>query len=878
MNSIKPTRNRRVNLKTAFIGIASLLMVISMLSVTLSAGVSYSGLPKVNEILYKAYPGAGPDAIVDDFLLGRTDLIDGPGRKDLYDRVIAAGEKVSPKDPMAKFDFIAINCRDLKLTSHAVNLPLNDSYFRVSLEYIYGVNDKQVDIFNYVQADWTFAIDNPVPPAQMPWIDDTIHMPNTNYAQAWSILSDIKTSNVIIQDFSFQPQSLTIFRGDTIVWTNNDPVIHTLWFVHVENKSTYLMSDPILPGESWSHKFNDLAGLKYYCFDNLWINGSIIVAQQTRYWVYNNWLYKGTTQLRNMQVYYPTGNLYWSQGPGAGFVRNFNNFISYIGAAGPTMTLMPISYSALVTDLMTTRNYDFICYSITDLRRYADWLYDLLYSANDVAGGWNFAGIHDALLDQWTMSVLTDLNVDTVITSASFVQARFVYTLMPWFPISSGKAFCTVAHDSRGELMDVESMPNYGPMNDWSWMTMHWKTSWPGGSVRVALADTVGTLNPYTDSTPYGWQMLDRAITDLLSINPVTLMDMPYIATQWSITPWINVPELGIIGGTKVTFYLRQDVLWHDLTSVTAYDCTNNMRLLRTYQPGIYSSAWANLVYEEADGPYKFDVYFSTTSLYCADHVAETALLAPKRVTDKAEAKYGSIVTGWDPAFNTYKSLMWQDPPAKYSFMKQVVGCGPYVFDYFDKSLQVGRVQKFDEFFVSAPAIGSVVGEWRINPGAAYMYKVLVQNVAAKTNDMNGELTDMTVGIKVYEDSMLMHAINSVNLPAWDYAYLGPYTTVVNTNGLHHITVEVYESGNLIHTYSHRYYRVPREDITTYSGSLEDCFIDVKDILRCALGYGAYPGSLRWDPPCDVNDDYFIDIKDILAVALKFGWSGIPPP
>jgi hypothetical protein len=85
--------------------------------------------------------------------------------------------------------------------------------------------------------------------------------------------------DVSIHDLSFNPQCLCIEKGDAINWTNNDPVIHTLWFVFTENQSTYLLSDPIPPGESWAHSFTESQkfALVYYSFDHLWITGTLRV-------------------------------------------------------------------------------------------------------------------------------------------------------------------------------------------------------------------------------------------------------------------------------------------------------------------------------------------------------------------------------------------------------------------------------------------------------------------------------------------------------------------------------------------------------------------------------------------------------------------------
>ncbi len=87
--------------------------------------------------------------------------------------------------------------------------------------------------------------------------------------------------NVTISGFAFNPQNLTILRGDTVVWNNTDPVIHTLWFVNLTDGSTYLLSAPINPGATWSHTFNDEVNLLYYSFRRFWTTGFITVTEDS---------------------------------------------------------------------------------------------------------------------------------------------------------------------------------------------------------------------------------------------------------------------------------------------------------------------------------------------------------------------------------------------------------------------------------------------------------------------------------------------------------------------------------------------------------------------------------------------------------------------
>jgi hypothetical protein len=89
------------------------------------------------------------------------------------------------------------------------------------------------------------------------------------------------TRYITISSFAFQPQYLIVYLGDTVVWTNDDPVIHTLWFTRVSDGSTYLLSDPIPPYTTWTNTFNEPVELQYYSFDKLWITGFINVTGET---------------------------------------------------------------------------------------------------------------------------------------------------------------------------------------------------------------------------------------------------------------------------------------------------------------------------------------------------------------------------------------------------------------------------------------------------------------------------------------------------------------------------------------------------------------------------------------------------------------------
>jgi len=53
-----------------------------------------------------------------------------------------------------------------------------------------------------------------------------------------------------------------------------------------------------------------------------------------------------------------------------------------------------------------------------------------------------------------------------------------------------------------------------------------------------------------------------------------------------------------------------------------------------------------------------------------------------------------------------------------------------------------------------------------------------------------------------------------------------------------------------------------------------DNTVNILDIVRVALAFGAVPANPNWDPNADINGDKVINIVDIAIVALHFGETG----
>ena len=77
-------------------------------------------------------------------------------------------------------------------------------------------------------------------------------------------------SDVTIQNFSFNPSSLTVKAGTTVTWTNKDSATHTVTGSGWE-------SGELPTGTTYSHKFDTAGTYAYHCSIHPSMTGTIIV-------------------------------------------------------------------------------------------------------------------------------------------------------------------------------------------------------------------------------------------------------------------------------------------------------------------------------------------------------------------------------------------------------------------------------------------------------------------------------------------------------------------------------------------------------------------------------------------------------------------------
>lgn len=82
-----------------------------------------------------------------------------------------------------------------------------------------------------------------------------------------------ETYNISIKDFTFDQKTITINKGDTIVWKNIDNVPH-----QIQGTSLASLKGPVMGyGLTYSYTFNDAGTYDYFCVIHPMMKGTVIV-------------------------------------------------------------------------------------------------------------------------------------------------------------------------------------------------------------------------------------------------------------------------------------------------------------------------------------------------------------------------------------------------------------------------------------------------------------------------------------------------------------------------------------------------------------------------------------------------------------------------
>ena len=77
----------------------------------------------------------------------------------------------------------------------------------------------------------------------------------------------------------FNPSSVSIMKGDTVVWSNDDTAAHTVTSGSPANGPSGMFDSSLLiGGKSYEHTFDSSGSVDYFCMVHPWMTGSVQVS------------------------------------------------------------------------------------------------------------------------------------------------------------------------------------------------------------------------------------------------------------------------------------------------------------------------------------------------------------------------------------------------------------------------------------------------------------------------------------------------------------------------------------------------------------------------------------------------------------------------
>nr|MBO2477838.1 hypothetical protein [Bacillota bacterium] len=343
----------------------------------------------------------------------------------------------------------------------------------------------------------------------------------------------------------------------------------------------------------------------------------------------------------------------------------------------------PIDFNVLLDRLDTDvdGDRDFDMYALAwSLTRFPTHLYSLFHSKFDVPGANNIPGLRDPQFDAVAERVWTPRNLDEAMEAAYEAQ-EILSWLQPYVPLYSRpymdafrKDIVTgyVPHLGFGAASSVSN-------SIWTPLNIRLVGQDRGGTVRWVLEQEPQGLNILTHNSAYDARIFGLVYgPGLIAAEPINNEDIPWEAERWEVGTW-TTPEG--TEGTKVTYWLRKDITWHDGVPFTAHDVKFTMDYLKEKQVPLYLEVWDNYSHSEIIDDYTITVYFNNVSYW---HTYNVASFLAKHI--------------WEDVEDYEAFVPWKEPHPTVPGLTKMIGTGPFVLKEYVPGEYV-RVERYENFW-----------------------------------------------------------------------------------------------------------------------------------------------------------------------------------
>ncbi|MGD8505408.1 MAG: ABC transporter substrate-binding protein [Candidatus Bathyarchaeota archaeon] len=324
------------------------------------------------------------------------------------------------------------------------------------------------------------------------------------------------------------------------------------------------------------------------------------------------------------------------------------------------------------------------------LGRIPSQLYSLLNSHQDSfvwPGRRNAVGVNDPTIDDLTDIVKYSLDLEEIENAAKTVQ-EMVYT--PTLPNADNFALSYMTLYSRSyfnvfaeHVEGVVRSPGYGSDNSWTRFNMGWEDGFQreedGKNVMIYInGEHPSSFNPLYATTVYEWNIIGITQDVLTAVNPWNHRDIPWQATDWTITE--------TVAGMDIDFVLDPTVEWQDGKPMTASDVEFCLEFLRDYQVPRYAETWETLIDVSVTDATHLTISVDEAGVDLFYDYSALALRIPEHIWDRfgdpTDPANRQAVLDYDPsvAYNVAPGYI----PGPHPTPTNLFGTGPWIFQFYD--------------------------------------------------------------------------------------------------------------------------------------------------------------------------------------------------
>lgn len=106
--------------------------------------------------------------------------------------------------------------------------------------------------------------------------DTAMDMPATN-TEPSTKTEAVQTDKVSIKEFAYSPAEITVKKGTTVTWTNQDSVGHDV--TPVNETAEFKKSSLLSKGQSYSVTFNTVGSFAYFCSPHPFMKAQVTVTE-----------------------------------------------------------------------------------------------------------------------------------------------------------------------------------------------------------------------------------------------------------------------------------------------------------------------------------------------------------------------------------------------------------------------------------------------------------------------------------------------------------------------------------------------------------------------------------------------------------------------